>query len=245
MLLVALVIVNAYMLNVEEEGQNTETREEPQSAAEYFEERMVTLGIEDVGHPIEGFDANLLMGAYPGLEPEDFAGVAAFEGRYSVEDGELVFTRDEDAPLSSAERTVISEGYATLLHNVTERLNVPAGDHAAVDDLIERINTGERLETRIDQGASALDVRVVPLEVLEDSRCPVDVTCVQAGTVRVRATLESGLGTGEEDFTLNEPITTEAEEVTLVEVTPEPQEGVEIDPSEYVFYFSVIKRDDV
>ena len=103
-------------------------------------------------------------------------------------------------------------------------------------------DTKERITTKIDQGASVLGVKVTPLEVLEDSRCPVDVQCIQAGTVRVRATLESGLGSGSQEFQLNQPITTEAEIVTLVDVEPIPYSTVEILKSAYIFYFEIKKR---
>ena len=33
---------------------------------------------------------------------------------------------------------------------------------------------------------------ITPLELLEDSRCPVNARCVQAGTLRIRAAIERG-----------------------------------------------------
>lgn len=98
------------------------------------------------------------------------------------------------------------------------------------------------LQTRIDQGATGLDVKVVPLQVMEDSRCPTDVQCIQAGTVRVRALLTSGLGTAAQIFALNTPITTEAEIITLVDVTPVKVSTQSISSSEYRFTFKVEKR---
>ncbi len=103
-------------------------------------------------------------------------------------------------------------------------------------------STSERIEVGIDQGASALDVSIVPQEVLEDSRCPIDVQCVWAGTVRVRALLTSGLGEGTQVFELGKPMTTEAEEVTLVEVRPTTKEGERPEPEEYRFIFEISKR---
>jgi len=210
--------------------------------ATYFENRMINLGVADIGQPIEGFNANLLILAFPGLTIDDFVGVEAFEGHYEVTDGELAFVRDQEQSVSSAERTISSAGYQTLLSNVATRLEFPVMSEADVDTLVSMINTGEHIETRIDEGASALGVNVIPHEVLEDSRCPVDVTCVQAGTVRVRATLQSGLGTADQEFELNKPITTEAEIVTLVRVEPVAMEGKEIKESEYVLYFRIKKR---
>lgn len=98
------------------------------------------------------------------------------------------------------------------------------------------------LQARIDQEVNGLGVRITPLEVLEDSRCPIDVQCIQAGTVRIKARLVSGLGTVTQEFKLGQPITTEAEEVTLTDVSPAPKAGVKIQDSAYVFTFTIAKR---
>lgn len=95
----------------------------------------------------------------------------------------------------------------------------------------------------------ALNKRSVPiqeaitlLEVTEDSRCPRDVQCIQAGTVRVKARLESGMGTATEIFTLGGTITTETEEFTLIAVRPETESQKTIAPGDYRFVFRVTKR---
>jgi len=98
------------------------------------------------------------------------------------------------------------------------------------------------LEMGINQSASDLGVKIVPLEIVEDSRCPSDVQCIQAGTVRVRAQLISGLGTATQVFTLNIPITTEAETVTLVAVQPEKESTKTIGLKDYHFFFKIVKR---
>jgi hypothetical protein len=80
--------------------------------------------------------------------------------------------------------------------------------------------------------------------VLEDSRCPADVECIQAGTVRARVTLAGGLGLGEYNATLalGTPLTTEAEQVTLTAVAPERRAGAALKTSDYRFTFTVEKR---
>jgi hypothetical protein len=98
------------------------------------------------------------------------------------------------------------------------------------------------LETTFDRSISGLDVKVTPLLLLEDSRCPIDVQCIQAGTVRIRALLESGLGSGPQVFVLGAPITTEAETVTLIAVRPDPKAGKTIGSAEYTFVFRITKR---
>lgn len=62
------------------------------------------------------------------------------------------------------------------------------------------------------------DVRVRPLELLEDSRCPLDVTCVWAGRVRLKVAVS---GAGEPVMELDRPVTVPGgERLTLVAVAP-------------------------
>ncbi|PIT93049.1 MAG: hypothetical protein COU06_02065 [Candidatus Harrisonbacteria bacterium CG10_big_fil_rev_8_21_14_0_10_38_8] len=208
----------------------------------YFKDRMNTLGVIDVGQPIEGFDANLLITAFPGFLPEDFQGVEAFGGHYEVTGADISFVPDNVQPITSAAQTVSDDGYVILLNNLSLRLDVLPKTNEDIDSLIIQINTTERLVVAVNQTATALGVTITPLEVLEDSRCPVDVQCIQAGTVRLRAGLVSGLGEADQEFTLNKPVTTEAEEIVLVSVMPEPMSTRTISLGEYQFFFEVKKR---
>ncbi|MBC7836206.1 hypothetical protein H7X87_00295 [Acetobacteraceae bacterium] len=91
-------------------------------------------------------------------------------------------------------------------------------------------------------GESILDIKITPLEVLEDSRCPIDVQCIQAGTVRLRAQMVDGMGTGTEIFTLGQTITGEVASITLLEVKPARESGSPVTNSQYQFVFEVTKR---
>jgi len=210
--------------------------------ADYWQNQLITLGIADIGQPIEGFDDQLLIMAFPGLLPMDFDSVAAREGHYEFTASESIFVRGQQMPISSAERMITDAGFATLLANVSERLNIDPQTEADIDALIDKLNTAERITTKIDQGISALGVKVTPLAIIEDSRCPIDAQCIQAGTVRVRAQLQSGLGAADQIFKLNQAITTEAEIVTLIQVTPQPASTVTITPGEYEFVFQIQYR---
>lgn len=90
--------------------------------------------------------------------------------------------------------------------------------------------------------ATLLGLKITPLEVLEDSRCPVDVVCIQAGTVRVKTALETDLGTSSQIFKLGEKVATEVGEVTLIKVYPEPESGKGAESTSYIFYFQIKKR---
>jgi hypothetical protein len=94
----------------------------------------------------------------------------------------------------------------------------------------------------LEQTISLGSISITPLAVLEDSRCPADVACIQAGTVRVSAMLSSSLGSGEKEFVVGEPVTTEAETLTLVEVAPERVSDSSIDDDEYRFTFRIDPR---
>jgi len=158
-----------------------------------------------------------------------------------MEDG--VGIRYQWSGLYEGESVALFDGGDVYLLSVTyfTREDQKVADFATVVETF-RIASREHVSAALDETASALDVSITPLEVLEDSRCPANANCIQAGTVRLRATLTSGLGTAEQVFTLGEPITTEAEEILLIEVTPQTVVGETITPAEYAFHFRISKR---
>jgi hypothetical protein len=85
------------------------------------------------------------------------------------------------------------------------------------------------------------EVRVRPIEVLEDSRCPRDVTCVWAGRIRVRVAVS---GVGETEMELNRPVAVPGgARLSLVAVAPErwqtPPPGVDPNaPKRFAFRLS-------
>lgn len=65
------------------------------------------------------------------------------------------------------------------------------------------------------------DIRVRPIAVIEDSRCPRDVTCVWAGRLRLKAAISAV--PGEAVLTLSEPFALPGGgRLTLVAAAPEP-----------------------
>lgn len=79
-------------------------------------------------------------------------------------------------------------------------------------------------------------VRVTLLEVVNDSRCPVDVVCVTAGDAEVRLAV---VGEGEDRtvslHVMQEPrsVTIGAVRLELTGLTPSPRSTVTIAPAEY------------
>ncbi len=93
---------------------------------------------------------------------------------------------------------------------------------------------------KIGQKITSDGVSVTPTEVVEDSRCPIDVQCIQAGTVRVKVKLESAAGTQEATIGLSSPVTFAGKRVSLVSVLPVSKtSGKVVAASEYRFTFSV------
>jgi hypothetical protein len=81
------------------------------------------------------------------------------------------------------------------------------------------------------------DFRVVPLEILEDSRCPVDVQCVWAGRVRLRVQVSGAPA----ELTLGETANVAGTQLTLVRVEPQKRSG-QTAPVAYRFTFAAGPR---
>ena len=93
--------------------------------------------------------------------------------------------------------------------------------------------------TRIGEPVRVDGLRVVPLAVLEDSRCPVDVQCIQAGTVRIDARIRREGRVEVRQMELRKPIQVFGRELVLAEVRPERRSDREISPGDYRFTFEM------
>lgn len=79
---------------------------------------------------------------------------------------------------------------------------------------------------------------VQPVEVIEDSRCPMNARCVWAGRVRVKMLWIRGNGEKQPfEATLGEPVQLADGQLTLESVRPEKMTNVTIKPSDYRFSF--------
>ena len=84
-------------------------------------------------------------------------------------------------------------------------------------------------------------VKATPLAVTEDSRCPEDVQCIQAGTVKVSVRIAVGAYTTTRTFTLGQPQSMYGYTAELTDVRPTKKEGVTISPNDYRFVFTIAK----
>ncbi|MBA3678246.1 MAG: hypothetical protein H0W74_12735 [Sphingosinicella sp.] len=94
-------------------------------------------------------------------------------------------------------------------------------------------------EARIGQTVR-LDGRTVsPLSIVEDSRCPASVQCIQAGTVRLRVRISEG---GNEDIVaigLAKPVALNRAWLHLVDVCPGRATPDQIAEDAYLFTFAL------
>jgi hypothetical protein len=95
---------------------------------------------------------------------------------------------------------------------------------------------------KLGQLAQFKDISIKPISIEEDSRCPSDVQCIQAGTVRVKLEVASALGKSTSIVKLDQEFTTEGEAITLTNVLPGKNSKVTIHPSDYSLTFNVIKQ---
>lgn len=98
-----------------------------------------------------------------------------------------------------------------------------------------------KVVAKIGQSLNFPGLKITPLSIAEDSRCPQDVQCIQAGTVRVVISVVSGMGTSTNTLSLGKFVTTEAEKITFLSATPERMTTTAPKPNEYVLTFEVIK----
>ncbi|MEZ4417699.1 MAG: hypothetical protein R3E10_18225 [Gemmatimonadota bacterium] len=108
-----------------------------------------------------------------------------------------------------------------------------------VDASDVRLGAPAELQLRVGQEQRVPEsvLRVVLDEVLEDSRCPVDVTCVWQGNLRAGFGIAAGSGPTV-PFQLNTAVDPRIAEwngvrVTIVSVEPAPHERTPIDPASY------------
>jgi hypothetical protein len=80
-------------------------------------------------------------------------------------------------------------------------------------------------------------LKVRPLEIIEDSRCPKDAVCVWAGRLVVRTEVIGGAWRRTLDLELGKPQQIADGAVMLVAVHPPKQTGAEPDPRAYRFTF--------
>jgi hypothetical protein len=89
----------------------------------------------------------------------------------------------------------------------------------------------------VGQSAAVDGIKVRPVALLEDSRCPKDVTCFWAGQVRIHAVISGGAWRIERDLTQGKPIPVADGTLELTSVAPERRRDTPIALKDYRFTF--------
>lgn len=90
---------------------------------------------------------------------------------------------------------------------------------------------------RLGETVSMFGASAEVVSVVEDSRCPVDVQCIWAGTVRVNVHASYGVISKNIILSLGVPYEINGHSVTLTAVLPEQRSTATINPSDYTFTF--------
>lgn len=89
----------------------------------------------------------------------------------------------------------------------------------------------------IGQTAITNGLRVRPLSIVEDSRCPINAVCVWAGRLVVRTEVSGGAWRQTRDLELGKPQHIADGQLTLIGAEPSKVAGSDADPRSYRFTF--------
>jgi len=92
---------------------------------------------------------------------------------------------------------------------------------------------------KINQKVINKGVSITPMQVVSDSRCPSDVTCIWAGEILVKIKLEKGSETSIVELKEGENASIGGSTVTFVSVLPEKISTQQTQASDYEFTFKV------
>lgn len=96
---------------------------------------------------------------------------------------------------------------------------------------------------RMSEAARLAGLEVTPTALIEDSRCPTGVQCIQAGTVRIEARILDPGGARSATLALGVPAALDSGWVSLVAACPHPVHGRRIAPGDYRFSLALTTRD--
>ncbi len=97
----------------------------------------------------------------------------------------------------------------------------------------------KKVSARLNERVSVNGVYITPVKVISDSRCPIDVQCIQAGTVVLSVKLELNGQTRDDTISMGDTISFSGKLIQLFEVTPVTNSKITIKQSDYKFTFSV------
>jgi hypothetical protein len=137
-LIVVILVVAGYFFLTERESDENEVN--LTATQIYFAQEIQASSIKRIGQPIEGFEPQILMQAFPRIIHTDFDGVQSQQGEFQVSNGAIAFVFTDLGPEHSAARAITEGGMRTLLENVGARLGLPFETIEDVDVIISEIS---------------------------------------------------------------------------------------------------------
>ena len=92
-----------------------------------------------LGVPKEGYEPYMFLEVFPGLSETDFNGAPASIGRYQMVQGKLTHMLDETRLVHTAAKALTDRGFATLLANVSLRLNIDLTNEGTLTEVMEAL----------------------------------------------------------------------------------------------------------
>jgi hypothetical protein len=92
----------------------------------------------------------------------------------------------------------------------------------------------------LNQSIMQNGVTIIPLEVLDDSRCPVDVSCVWTGAVTIRASVQDDTTQEVVNIVEKEQFLFGDKYILLEDVYPLPSPTEKISPNDYIFKIRIV-----
>ena len=100
-----------------------------------------------------------------------------------------------------------------------------------------RVNEDGSVDARLGQTVNVGGPRVTSLEVLEDSRCPMEARCIWAGRVRLSVRISTGAGSEVRELASDKPLQVADGQLELANVMPPRSVRGPIKPGDYRFSF--------
>ena len=132
-----------------------------------------------------------------------------------------------------------TQGNSDVVENIDLETCKSVAGVPPIDPILPDIDTGLKL----GESGRFKTISITPLSVEEDSRCPSDVTCIQAGTVRLKIQVVGSAGTATSIVKLGQEFTTQGMNITLTDVIPAKNSKINTEETDYRFTLMVTEQD--
>jgi hypothetical protein len=119
------------------------------------------------------------------------------------------------------------------------KLSLDATGATSLHELLWGMEAAVESTVKIGETMTAGELTLKAIRVTEDSRCPADVQCIQAGRVRLEAQASSPQGTNTIVLGSDASLTYGKYIISLVGVAPMTKSSQQIKASDYIFTISV------